>query len=194
MPGIIRYSGPEIKRLLKISPGVGSGRCDPEKNLEVLATEDKRIHIHIPEMADWVQSIEPRSEEAQLQGDADRPFILMAGRHTDMNANTLMRDPAWNKGKRPCTLAMNPGDAEVLGLTDGQTVRVTTEAGSVEVELELDAASRPGTVIMPHGFGLEIPGGVYGANVNRLTKNTHRDPLAGTPLHRYVRCRVEAAF
>jgi hypothetical protein len=28
-------------------------------------------------------------------------------------------------------------------------------------------------------------------NVNYLTKNTHRDFLAATPLHRYVPCRVE---
>jgi hypothetical protein len=31
----------------------------------------------------------------------------------------------------------------------------------------------------------------YGANVNRLTKNTHRDQF-GTPIHRFVPCRVEA--
>jgi hypothetical protein len=30
----------------------------------------------------------------------------------------------------------------------------------------------------------------HGVNVNRLTKNTKRDFLK-TPLHRYVRCRVE---
>jgi hypothetical protein len=33
-------------------------------------------------------------------------------------------------------------------------------------------------------------GVAYGANVNRLTKTTHRDFL-GTPLHRFVPCRVE---
>ena len=43
-----------------------------------------------------------------------------------------------------------------------------------------------------HGFGLDYNGMVYGVNVNRLTKNTHRDKIAGTPLHRYVPCRVEA--
>jgi len=39
---------------------------------------------------------------------------------------------------------------------------------------------------------LKYDGKVYGANCNRLTKNTNRDKLAGTPLHRYVPCRVEA--
>jgi hypothetical protein len=47
-------------------------------------------------------------------------------------------------------------------------------------------------VLIPHGFGLNYDGQVYGINVNRLTKNTHRDPI-GTPLHRFVPCRVEAA-
>ncbi len=86
---------------------------------------------------------------------------------------------------------MHPEDARRLGLEDGQTVRVTTEAGSVEIELEVTDSARPGHVVIPHGFGLEYEGRVYGANVNRLAKNTHRDPLAGTPLHRYVPCRVE---
>ena len=60
-----------------------------------------------------------------------------------------------------------------------------------EIELEVTGAVRPGQVMIPHGFGLEYEGEVYGANVNRLTKNTHRDRLAGTPLHRFVPCRVE---
>jgi anaerobic selenocysteine-containing dehydrogenase len=110
----------------------------------------------------------------------------------DMNANTLMRNPEWNKGRRACTLAMHPQDAETLSLTDGQTVKIITEAGEARIELELTNTARPGHLIMPHGFGLGYKGEVYGANVNRLTKNTNRDRLAGTPLHSYVPCRVEA--
>ena len=114
----------------------------------------------------------------------------MAGWHIDTNANTIMRDPAWNKKRRVSTLAMHPQDAEALGLADGQTVEITTEAGSVEIELEVTESTRSGMVIIPHGFGLEYEGKTHGVNVNRLTKNTHRDPFAGTPLHRYVPCRV----
>jgi anaerobic selenocysteine-containing dehydrogenase len=88
---------------------------------------------------------------------------------------------------------MNPADAEALQLSDEQRVRVTTEAGVEEIELEVSEATRPGQVIMPHGFGLVYDGEVYGANANRLVKNTHRDRMAGTPLHKYVPCRVEAA-
>ena len=61
----------------------------------------------------------------------------------------------------------------------------------MEVELEVTDTTRRGQVIIPHGFGLDYNGRVYGVNVNRLTKNTHRDHFLATPLHRYVPCRVE---
>ena len=48
-------------------------------------------------------------------------------------------------------------------------------------------------VLMPHGLGLIYDGKKFGPGVNRLTKNTYRDPIAGTPLHRYIPCRVEPA-
>jgi len=104
-----------------------------------------------------------------------------------------MRNPEWNKGKRACTAAMNPADVERLGLADGRRVRVSTEAGCGVIEVEATESVRTGMVLIPHGFGLNYMGTESGLNVNRLTKNTHRDRLAGTPLHRYVPCRVEAA-
>ena len=88
---------------------------------------------------------------------------------------------------------MHPDDAAKHGLVDGQRVRVITEAGQEVIELEVTDTARPGYVVMPHGFGLVCQGKSFGANANRLAKNTHRDRLAGTPLHRYIRCRVEAA-
>ena len=185
--------GEEIFQALLDHPeGIWIGRCETEKNLETLRTEDGRINIAYPEMAEWIQRIEPASEAAALDENKEWPLILIAGRRTDMNANTLMRDPSWNKDRRACTLSMNPADAEKLGFEDGQVVNITTEAGRVAIELEVTTAVRQGQVMIPHGFGLDYEGEVYGANVNRLTKNTHRDHLAGTPLHRFVPCRVAA--
>ena len=172
--------------------GLWIGYLDQDKNMEMVRNEDGRINVLIPELADWVKGIDAESEAKVLESDVKYPFVLMAGRHMDMNANTLMRNPAWNKNRRACTLAMNPEDAESLNLSDVQMVKVTTEAGEVEIELEVTGATRPGLVIIPHGFGLDYNGQVYGVNVNRLTKNTYRDRLAATPLHRYVPCRVEA--
>jgi anaerobic selenocysteine-containing dehydrogenase len=182
-----------FKALLDHPEGVVIGRCEMENNLAALRTADGKLNLLAPEMEAWLAEITPERERAALAGDPEYPFILSAGRHNDHNANTLMRDPAWNAGRRACTVAMHPDDALRLGLMDGQVVRVTTRAGSERGELELDPDQRPGTLLIPHGFGLVYEGQVYGLNVNRLTSAGHRDRLAGTPLHRYVPCRVEAA-
>ena len=155
-------------------------------------TPSGKIEVYIAELEEEVKTLSAAGEAEALKLPDAFPLILNAGRHMSCNANTLMRNPEWNRGKRACTVAVNPADAEALGLGDGQQVRVTTEAGSDIGELEVTDHVRRGMVLIPHGFGLSYGGEVYGININRLTKNTHRDPL-GTPLHRYVPCRVESA-
>jgi anaerobic selenocysteine-containing dehydrogenase len=190
-PGLTQ--GEEIfQAILEHPEGLWVGRADPENNFASVRHEDGRLHVWAPEMRGWVKEIDAESEARALEPDPDYPLLLMAGRHMDMNANSLMRDPSWNKDRRACTLSMNPKDAEALGLVDGQVARICTEAGEAEIEVEVTKAARAGQVIIPHGFGMEYMGQVYGVNVNRLTKNTHRDKMAGTPLHRCVPCRVEA--
>lgn len=177
--------------LLAKPEGLWLAQVDAERNFELVSHPEHRLALHVPELADWIAGITPEAERVALALPADYPLILNAGRHKPENANTLMRDPAWNAGRRACTLAMHPEDAAVLDLRDGDRVRVTTEAGQEELELEVTDDTRPGLVLMPHGFGLKHAGQTYGANVNRLTSQANRDPLAGTPLHRYVPCRVE---
>ena len=173
--------------------GLLVGVADPDSNIEELGTASGRIELYNKDFETWLKEIEPERELELLEKDGkEYPFILSAGRHMDYNANTGMRDPAWNKGKRACTVIMNPGDAEKQGFTDGQMVKVTTEAGEETIELEVTDMTREGYIMIPHGFGLIHNGVKYGANVNRLTKSTHRDRIAATPLHRYVPCRVEA--
>lgn len=181
-----------FQALLDTPQGLWVGKVDPDQNLSLLRTPSGRIEVLIPELAQEAQALNADAEAQALRLPAAYPLILNAGRHMQYNANTLMRNPEWNHGKRACTVAVHADDAQILGLTDGQQVRVTTAAGSQVGELEVSDAVRPGTVLIPHGFGLRYGETVYGVNVNRLTKNTHRDPL-GTPLHRFVPCRVEAA-
>lgn len=185
--------GLEIFQAIVDKPGgLWVGECDPEKNMEKIAAPDGKIQLFDQDFQEWMKEIDPALELEKLQMDADFPFILLAGRHMDTNANTNMRDPAWNKGRRTSTLAMNPDDALALGFEDGQIVRVVTEAGEVNIEVETTASVRKGQVIIPHGFGLVYDGVQYGINVNHLTKNTYRDRIAATPLHRYIPCRIEA--
>jgi anaerobic selenocysteine-containing dehydrogenase len=181
-----------FQALLDNPQGLWVGQEDPDENFNAIRTPSGKIEVHIPELEEQTKGLDAISEAKDLKMPDAFPLILNAGRHTKYNINTLMRNPEWNKGKRACTVSVNPADAALMGLSDGQQVVVTTEAGSEKGELQVSPQIRQGTVLIPHGFGLIYDGSVYGINVNRLTKNTHRDPL-GTPMHRFVPCRVEAA-
>ncbi len=172
--------------------GLWVGAADTDKPMAGISTPSGKIEVYIPELEAAAKALNAVQEEADLRLPAEFPLALHAGRHMKYNANTLMRDPAWNNGARACTVAMHPEDMTALGLRDGQRVRVTTAAGSEVGEVEVDDDVRRGTVLIPHGFGLTYEGEVYGINVNRLTGSCHRDPL-GTPIHRFVACRVEAS-
>jgi anaerobic selenocysteine-containing dehydrogenase len=181
-----------FQKILDTPGGVEIGVADAENNLSCLEHPDKKIHVHFPEMESWVKEVQPAAEEALLF-NKEYPMILMAGNHMDMVANTNMRDPAWNEGRRACTMRIHPADAEEMGIKDGEAAVVETEAGSVTVEAEVTGSSHRGQVVIPHGFGLVHMEKVYGVNANRLTSAKNRDRVAATPLHRYIPCRVRRA-
>ena len=78
--------------------------------------------------------------------------ILMATRNATVKKTDLMAF------SRPRT-----GGIIALGLAEGERVRVVTEVGRAELELEQDPSVRPGTVIIPHGFGLDHQAETAGA-------------------------------
>jgi len=78
-----------------------------------------------------------------------------------------------------------------LDLKDGEKISVITEASRIVLPVEISTVAAKGVLVIPHGFGLLYQGEAYGANVNLLTKNTRRDRMTATPLHRFVPCRIE---
>jgi anaerobic selenocysteine-containing dehydrogenase len=109
--------------------GIWLGRLEPDRNLDFLVTEDGRIQLQAPELLDMLEGITPESEAGALVPDPEFPLVLMAGWHYDYNANTLMRDPAWNKDRRVGCLAVHPRDAAELELADGRSANLSTRAG-----------------------------------------------------------------
>lgn len=165
---------------------------DMENNLaENIKTPDKKVHLHIPTLDKWVAEINPADELTALEA-AGYPMILVAGERTDFNANTLMRNPDWTGGTRACAMRINPEDAKEIGLETEMTAIVETDAGSLQVSVEVSNKPRRGMVIIPHGFGLNYAGQTDGVNVNYLAPARNRDRLAATPLHRFIPCRVKA--
>jgi len=90
------------------------------------------------------------------------------------------------KGKDRCTLLIHPDDAEAAGVRDGESARVTSEAGSLEVPVEVSDEMRPGVVSLPHGWGHDKPGTRMsvarehaGVNNNVLAPGTFVDVPSG---------------
>jgi anaerobic selenocysteine-containing dehydrogenase len=180
-----------FQALLDNPQGIWAAISEPDENMNLVKTASGKLEIFVPELEDQTKALEAHAEAADLVMPEDFPLILHAGRHFDCNANTLMRNPEWNREKRACTVSVHPKDAEALGLEDGRDVEVTTGAGSARGQLQTSKQVRPGMVIIPHGFGLQYGDEVYGINVNQLTQSTHRSDL-GTPIHRFVPCRLTA--
>ncbi|MBU2430453.1 MAG: molybdopterin-dependent oxidoreductase, partial [Proteobacteria bacterium] len=180
-----------FQALLDTPQGLWVGKVDTQNPMAAIKTPSGKLEIHIPELEDQAKQLNPVDDAKDLRLPDDFPLILSAGRHSRYTINSLMCNPEWNKGKRDCTIAVNPEDAQKLNLLDKASAKITTMAGSEVGEIQISEQVAKGTVLIPHGFGYTYKGKVYGINVNRLTKNTHRDPL-GTPLHRYVPCRLEA--
>ena len=89
------------------------------------------------------------------------------------------------KGKDRCTLLIHPDDADRTGVTDGDLARVSSEAGSVEITVEVSDEMMPGVVSMPHGWGHDKSGTRMavarehaGVNNNLLAPVDDFDPLS----------------
>lgn len=182
-----------FQALLDHPEGVNIAYMDPDNMLETVLTEDHKIHLWLPEVADWGDEITPERENALLN-NPEFPMVLVAGRHFEGNINHTMRGYEWVRAKGDIFgVLLHPADAEALGLQEGQMARITTQTGSIEAPVQITRETRRGSIIIPHGFGFFYDGKVRGANVNLITNDTDLDRLAGTPCHRYVPCRVEVA-
>jgi len=169
---------------------------EPNATWARLESEDRRIQLAVPELLAELRALEHEPPDAR---DPAFPFVLAAGERRTSTANTIFRDPAWRRKDAEGALRMNPADAARLGLAEGGRARVTTKRASVLAVVELNDTLQPGHVTLPNGLGVDYPdaGGrttTHGVAPNELTASEDRDWVAGTPWHKHVRARVEAAL
>jgi anaerobic selenocysteine-containing dehydrogenase len=119
--------------------------------------------------------------------------VVSAGERRSFTANTIFRDPTWRKRDAEGALRISVSDAADLGLADGDTAWLTTERARAKVRVEVNETMRSGHIALPNGFGLvDAAGGdAVGVAPNELTSTAHRDPIAGTPFHKFVPARLE---
>lgn len=171
--------GLTLRKLRDHPHGIDLGPMQP-RFPDALATPSGKIEL-APEtlLADI-----PRLEAA-----LDAPLsdgLLLVGRRDLRSNNSWMHNlDILVKGKERCTLQIHPGDAERLGIGQGVSVSVTSQAGTVTVPADVTEAIMPGVVSLPHGWGHDLDGtGLSvaarrpGVNSNRLSPGT-MDPLSG---------------
>ena len=116
----------------------------------------------------------------------DGGLVLTSRRHVRSNNSWMHNVKVLVKGKDRCTLLIHPDDAAATGVTDGAVARVTSEAGSIEVPVEISDEMMPGVVSLPHGWGHDKPGTRMsvarehaGVNNNILAPGTFVDVPSG---------------
>ena len=168
------------------------GMNEPETQIKKhIRHKDGKFHTWCSEIDDYIKRITPEAEEKDLVLKDGCNMILSAGRHSEEGHNATMRNPATFKYRQPYTLAMNPEDGKEMGIADGQTVRVSTKTGSLEIPVEYTWQTARGYILIPHHFGYKFEGKTYGTHVNILTSHKDIEELTGNPTWRYTPCRVE---
>lgn len=110
--------------------------------------------------------------DAILQEKTEQGFLLIGRRNTRSNNSWLRNLPMLGKGRDLCVLEIHPQDAAALGISDGETVELSSDNASLEMPVLLTEDLLPGVVAMPHGFSsdgeLQQSHCQDGENYNRL--------------------------
>jgi anaerobic selenocysteine-containing dehydrogenase len=171
--------GLTLQKLKENPNGIDFGPMVPQLP-DILGTPEKKIRVAPQYLLDDLGRL-----AARIERPADE-LVLVSRRHLRSNNSWLHNVPPLMKGRDRCTLLMHPEDARRRGIVDNEVVTVKSEAGQIEVPLEVTDAIRPGVVSMPHGWGHGKPGtrlavanGAPGANTNALSPPTFIDEPSG---------------
>lgn len=163
-------------------------RDDHDNAWDYVRRPDRRFTLEIPELVDRLRDL---ATEQSSWTTEEFPFVLSAGERRAFTANTIIRDPSWRRRDAGGALRISTDDAWALSVRDGDTLRVVTERGSAVAVVEVTDTLQQGHVSLPNGLGVAHPDGTPGVAPNELTSLHHRDPIAGTPWHKYVPARLE---
>ena len=116
--------------------------------------------------------------------DDEYPFLLSTGRqlfqyHT---GSMTRRIDAINKVSPSAYIEINPDDANNLGIHDGDTVKVSSKRGSIDINVLISRRPTKGVVFIPFHF--------REAAANLLT-NTALDPISKIPELKVCAVKIE---
>jgi formate dehydrogenase major subunit len=116
--------------------------------------------------------------------DQDYPMVLTTGRQLEhWHTGSMTRRASVLDDLEPEAVAyVSARDMERLGLRSGQSLRVSTRRGTIELKARIDGAIPPGLVFIPFAYAE--------AAANVLT-NPQLDPFGKIPEFKYCAARIE---
>jgi anaerobic selenocysteine-containing dehydrogenase len=173
--------------------GIDMGRLVPRLR-ELLSTPSGKVELAHP----YVMADVPRLR-ARLERKVGR-LLLVSRRHLRSNNSWMHNLETLVRGRDRCTLLVHPDDARAKSLADGALARVTSEAGSIVVPVQVSDEMMPGVVSLPHGWGHDKEGirlGVArqyaGVNSNILSPGRLVDPLSNNAVVNGIEVEVAPA-
>jgi formate dehydrogenase alpha subunit len=115
--------------------------------------------------------------------DDTYPFRLTTGRRLDDYNTGVQSSGLASPMRRGERLEVSPEDAEKLGLSEDELVRVSSRRGSVEVQVALDPGLRPGLVFMTFHYPDLVD--------TQLLTIDATDPKAGTAEYKAAAVRID---
>jgi anaerobic selenocysteine-containing dehydrogenase len=161
----------------------------------VVVYRDRRVHLRHPEIEAEVAALTRRTRPDGY------PLRVIGMRQLRSENSWMHNAPLLMRGEREQRALMHVDDAGALGIAAGDTVRVSSPHGHIELAVELTDDIMAGVVAIPHGWGhrgtgnLRVANRAAGANVNQLMSSDPADvePLAGMARLTGVPVRVEPA-
>ena len=118
--------------------------------------------------------------------DPEYSYVLITGARKLLYYHSRFRNIARFRTAIPkADVEIHPRDAEAIGVVDGETVKITSRIGSLEIPVKIMAPNEilPGNLQITHGW--------KEANVNLVTHDDRFDPISGFPLMKAVEVRVD---
>lgn len=115
------------------------------------------------------------------------PLIGISGEKSGWFVHARYRNIPWILEKEPEPFVdLHPDDAATRGITENDEVKVISPNGEIFTKARISDVVPGGSVRIPWGWGEHIPQ----CNINSLTDDTERDPVASTPSVRTFMCEV----
>jgi len=117
------------------------------------STHDKMINIYVKEFGDKGFDPLPKWTPKRDEPSSQYPFYLLTVIPPQHTRCSTENNRFLNEIMPTNQVHMNPQAARGLGLAEGDTVKVRSRVGEIQLPVRLSESIRPDCVLVPHGFG-----------------------------------------